>query len=75
MMIDNKIVKNDPRHIANYLFKSRSLSKPMIGDFLGDPDELSQQVLSAYLNKLDFKSDGFDQALRYVTFPHAPTGD
>lgn len=63
-MIENKIVKNDPKAIANYLFKSKQLDKSMIGDYLGDPGELNKKVLSEYLNLMNFSKDEFDKALR-----------
>ena len=73
-MIENKIIKDDVKAIALYLFKSRRLDKGMIGDYLGDPEERNKQVLSAYLSLMNFEKDEFDKALRFVRLLHNAPG-
>ena len=68
MLIEAGVIENTPPAIGYYLFHSKKLSKEMIGDYIGGPEEFCNQVLDCFLDHLNFKGLEFDVALRYILF-------
>ena len=55
----------EPRDIAEFLHKDdERLDRTVIGDFLGDPDDLNKNVMYVYVDMLDFKDKDLIQSLR-----------
>ena len=55
---------NSPEDIAAFLKDASGLNKTLIGDFLGEREELSLKVMHAYVDSFDFQGMEFDEAIR-----------
>jgi len=59
------LIGPDPRDIADFLHKDdERLDRTVIGDFLGDPDDLNKNTMYLYVDMLEFKDKDLIQALR-----------
>ena len=59
------LLGSDVSDIAQFLHKDEQrLDRTVIGDFLGDPDELNKSTMYTYVDMLDFKNKDLVQALR-----------
>ena len=59
------LIGPDPRDIADFLHKDDDrLDRTVIGDFLGDPDDLNKNTMYLYVDMLDFKDKDLIQSLR-----------
>ncbi|KAJ9084446.1 guanine nucleotide exchange protein for ADP-robosylation factor [Entomophthora muscae] len=62
---NGSIPSSQPQDIAQFLLQSPSLNKEMIGEFLGDADERSVEIMHAFVDQLDFSGLEFVSALRH----------
>uniref|UniRef100_A0A8C6HF63 Cytohesin 1 n=1 Tax=Mus spicilegus TaxID=10103 RepID=A0A8C6HF63_MUSSI len=63
-LIENGLLKNTCEDIAQFLYKGEGLNKTAIGDYLGERDEFSIQVLHAFVELHEFTDLNLVQALR-----------
>lgn len=63
-LIKAKKVGDSPEEIANFLKTASGLNKTMIGDYLGEREEVSLKVMHAYVDSFDFQGMEFDEAIR-----------
>ncbi|KAK7807587.1 hypothetical protein U0070_013893 [Myodes glareolus] len=73
-LIENDLLKNTCEDIAQFLYKGEGLNKTAIGDYLGERDEFSIQVLHAFVELHEFTDLNLVQALRKSERkpPHLP---
>nr|CAB3496502.1 unnamed protein product [Digitaria exilis] len=57
-------VGESPEEIAAFLKSASGLNKTMIGDYLGEREDLSLKVMHAYVDSFDFQGMEFDEAIR-----------
>nr|XP_043619023.1 brefeldin A-inhibited guanine nucleotide-exchange protein 2-like [Erigeron canadensis] len=57
-------VGNSPGEIADFLKNASGLNKTLIGDYLGEREDLSLKVMHAYVDSFDFEGMDFDEAIR-----------
>ncbi|CAI9292233.1 unnamed protein product [Lactuca saligna] len=57
-------VGNSPEEIADFLKQASGLNKTLIGDYLGEREDLSLKVMHAYVDSFDFENMDFDEAIR-----------
>ncbi|KAL4567153.1 hypothetical protein LXL04_022727 [Taraxacum kok-saghyz] len=57
-------VGNSPEEIADFLKNASGLNKTLVGDYLGERDDLSLRVMHAYVDSFDFEEMEFDEAIR-----------
>src|SRR6202023_568737 len=58
------IKSKEPGKIAKFLMSTEGLSKAMIGEYLGEADELNMAVMHAFVDQMDFTRLKFIDALR-----------
>ncbi|CAM8991031.1 unnamed protein product [Rhodiola kirilowii] len=63
-LISANKVGNSPEEIAAFLKNGSGLSKTMIGDYLGEREEMPLKVMHAYVEAFDFQGLEFDEAIR-----------
>lgn len=63
-LINANKVGNSPEEIATFLKNASGLNKTLIGDYLGEREELSLKVMHAYVDSFDFQGMEFDEAIR-----------
>ncbi|KAA8515946.1 hypothetical protein F0562_019125 [Nyssa sinensis] len=63
-LINANKVGSSPEEIAAFLKNASGLNKTLIGDYLGERDELSLKVMHAYVDSFDFQGKEFDEAIR-----------
>ncbi|KAJ0053834.1 hypothetical protein Pint_00264 [Pistacia integerrima] len=63
-LINANKVGNSPEEIAAFLKNASDLSKTLIGDYLGEREELSLKVMHAYVDSFEFQGMEFDEAIR-----------
>ncbi|XP_024985305.1 brefeldin A-inhibited guanine nucleotide-exchange protein 2-like [Cynara cardunculus var. scolymus] len=63
-LINVNKVGNSPEEIADFLKNASGLNKSLIGDYLGEREDLSLKVMHAYVDSFDFKGMDFDEAIR-----------
>ncbi|KAK7394890.1 hypothetical protein VNO78_15431 [Psophocarpus tetragonolobus] len=63
-LINANKVGNSPEEIAVFLKDASGLNKTLIGDYLGEREELSLKVMHAYVDSFDFQGLEFDEAIR-----------
>ncbi|XWS77185.1 hypothetical protein CRYUN_Cryun01aG0239800 [Craigia yunnanensis] len=57
-------VGDSPEEIAAFLKNASGLNKTLIGDYLGEREDLSLKVMHAYVDSFDFQDMEFDEAIR-----------
>jgi len=57
-------VGDSPEDIATFLKDASGLDKALIGDYLGEREELSLKVMHAYVDSFNFQEMEFDEAIR-----------
>ncbi|CAN7134964.1 unnamed protein product [Brassica rapa subsp. narinosa] len=57
-------VGESPEEIAAFLKDASGLNKSLIGDYLGEREELHLKVMHAYVDYFDFQDMEFDEAIR-----------
>ncbi|XP_075519219.1 LOW QUALITY PROTEIN: brefeldin A-inhibited guanine nucleotide-exchange protein 2-like [Primulina tabacum] len=63
-LINANKVGNSPEEIAVFLKNASGLDKTLIGDYLGEREDLSLKVMHAYVDSFDFQGMEFDEAIR-----------
>ncbi|CAA6663381.1 unnamed protein product [Spirodela intermedia] len=63
-LIKSRKVGETPEEIAAFLKDASGLNKTLIGDYLGEREELSLKVMHAYVDSFDFQGKEFDEAIR-----------
>ncbi|KAI7755439.1 hypothetical protein M8C21_015904, partial [Ambrosia artemisiifolia] len=63
-LINVKKVGSSPEEIAEFLKNVSGLNKTMIGDYLGEREDLSLKVMHAYVDSFNFQDMEFDEAIR-----------
>ncbi|KAJ6807636.1 brefeldin A-inhibited guanine nucleotide-exchange protein 2-like [Iris pallida] len=63
-LISANKVGDSPEKIATFLRNASGLNKTLIGDYLGEREELSLKVMHAYVDSFDFQGMEFDEAIR-----------
>ncbi|KAG8391685.1 hypothetical protein BUALT_Bualt01G0213000 [Buddleja alternifolia] len=63
-LINANKVGDSPEEIAAFLKNSSGLNKTLIGDYLGEREDLSLKVMHAYVDSFDFQDMEFDEAIR-----------
>lgn len=62
---ERELLGTSPSEVAEWLHSEERLDKTAIGDYLGENDENSREVMYAYVDKLNFSDRDFVYALRY----------
>ncbi|KAI9492851.1 hypothetical protein BDB00DRAFT_826694 [Zychaea mexicana] len=57
---------DDPQEVARFLLNTEGLSKAVIGEFLGEYDEVNVAIMHAFVDELDFGNMNFVDALRHL---------
>ncbi|KAI5079490.1 hypothetical protein GOP47_0004969 [Adiantum capillus-veneris] len=57
-------VGDSPEELCTFLKNTSGLDKGMIGDYLGENEELSLRVMHAYVDSFNFQGMEFDEAIR-----------
>uniref|UniRef100_A0A1D1XSQ5 Brefeldin A-inhibited guanine nucleotide-exchange protein 2 n=1 Tax=Anthurium amnicola TaxID=1678845 RepID=A0A1D1XSQ5_9ARAE len=63
-LINAKKVGESPEEIAAFLKDASGLNKTLIGDYLGEREELPLKVMHAYVDSFDLQGMEFDEAIR-----------
>ncbi|KAE8720857.1 Brefeldin A-inhibited guanine nucleotide-exchange protein 2 [Hibiscus syriacus] len=63
-LIKAKKVGDSPEEIAAFLKNTSGLKKTLIGDYLGEREDLPLKVMHAYVDSFDFQGMEFDEAIR-----------
>lgn len=63
-LVNASKVGETPEEIAAFLKSASGLNKTMIGDYLGEREDLSLKVMHAYVDSFDFQKLEFDEAIR-----------
>ncbi|XP_078439821.1 brefeldin A-inhibited guanine nucleotide-exchange protein 2-like [Wolffia australiana] len=63
-LIKSKKVGESPEDIAAFLKDASGLNKTLIGDYLGERDDLPLKVMHAYVDSYDFQGMDFDEAIQ-----------
>ncbi|KAL6867503.1 hypothetical protein ACP4OV_015527 [Aristida adscensionis] len=63
-LVNASKVGESPEEIAAFLKSASGLNKTMIGDYLGEREDLSLKVMHAYVDSFDFQGMEFDEAIR-----------
>ncbi|GFP82279.1 brefeldin a-inhibited guanine nucleotide-exchange protein 2 [Phtheirospermum japonicum] len=63
-LINANKVGNSAEEIAAFLKSASGLNKTLIGDYLGEREDLSLKVMHAYVDSFDFEGAEFDEAIR-----------
>ncbi|CAI5510651.1 unnamed protein product [Closterium sp. Naga37s-1] len=65
-LIKAKKLGDGAEEIVAFLRKTEGLDKTMIGDFLGDRDDMSIKIMHAYMDSYNLSGMDFDEAIRSV---------
>ncbi|XP_023644738.1 brefeldin A-inhibited guanine nucleotide-exchange protein 3 [Capsella rubella] len=57
-------VGDSPEEIAAFLKDASGLNKTLVGDYLGEREDLSLKVMHAYVDSFEFQGMEFDEAIR-----------
>ncbi|KAI4364683.1 hypothetical protein MLD38_020740 [Melastoma candidum] len=63
-LINANKVGSSPEEIADFLKNTSGLNKTLIGDYLGEREELSLKVMHSYVDSFEFNGMEFDEAIR-----------
>ncbi|CAL8122133.1 unnamed protein product [Prunus armeniaca] len=63
-LINANKVGDSPEEIAAFLKNASGLNKTLIGDYLGEREDLSLKVMHAYVDSFEFQGLEFDEAIR-----------
>ncbi|KAK4764868.1 hypothetical protein SAY86_025958 [Trapa natans] len=64
-LISTNKIGDSPEVVAAFLKNASGLNEAMIGDYLGDGDEFTLNVMHAYVDSFTFKGMDFGEALRF----------
>lgn len=63
-LINASKVGDSPEEIASFLKNASGLKKTLIGDYLGEREDLPLKVMRAYVDSFEFQGMEFDEAIR-----------
>ncbi|XP_043718466.1 brefeldin A-inhibited guanine nucleotide-exchange protein 2-like [Telopea speciosissima] len=63
-LINAKKVGDSPEEIAAFLKNASGLNKTLIGDYLGEREDLPLKVMHSYVDSFEFQRMEFDEAIR-----------
>jgi brefeldin A-inhibited guanine nucleotide-exchange protein len=61
---EREMLGRQPEEVAKFLAKTEGLNKTMIGEYLGEREEVCLRVMHAYVDAMDFTNMDFDAAIR-----------
>lgn len=64
-LISSKKIGSSPEEVASFLMKTAGLNGTVIGDYLGERDELPLKVMHAYVDSFNFEKKDFVEAIRF----------
>ncbi|XP_023635276.1 brefeldin A-inhibited guanine nucleotide-exchange protein 4 isoform X2 [Capsella rubella] len=64
-LINSKKIGNSPEEVASFLMKTAGLNGTVIGDYLGEREELALKVMHAYVDSFNFAKKDFVEAIRF----------
>ncbi|XP_010432288.1 PREDICTED: brefeldin A-inhibited guanine nucleotide-exchange protein 4-like isoform X1 [Camelina sativa] len=64
-LISSKKIGSSPEEVASFLMKTAGLNGTVIGDYLGERDELPLKVMHAYVDSCNFEKKDFVEAIRF----------
>ncbi|KAF6174168.1 hypothetical protein GIB67_033700 [Kingdonia uniflora] len=64
-LVSSKKIGSSPEEIALFLKNTTGLNEAMIGDYLGEREDLSLKVMHAYVDSFNFEGMDFGQAIRF----------
>ncbi|WZZ23781.1 hypothetical protein YC2023_007182 [Brassica napus] len=64
-LISSKKIGNSPEEVASFLMKTAGLNGTVIGDYLGEREELPLKVMHAYVDSFNFQGKDFVEAIRF----------
>ena len=67
-MLEQNNIPKEPKQIANFLFHSTNIDRGIIGQYLGDKNELNNKVLDEFVGLINFKGFEFDESLRLLFY-------
>jgi len=56
----------EPQDVAKFLLNTDGLSKAMIGEYLGEGDEINVATMHAFVDMIDLRNTGFVSALHVL---------
>ena len=62
---EHNMLGHSPDEIAKFLAKTTGLNKTMVGEYLGEREDMCLKVMHAYVDAMNFSSLQFDEAIRY----------
>ena len=63
-LVNAKKLGESPEEICTFLKNTPGLDKAMIGDYLGENEELALKVMHSYVDSHNFRGMEFDEAIR-----------
>ncbi|KAI3851641.1 hypothetical protein MKW92_012998 [Papaver armeniacum] len=63
-LINAKKVGESPEEIAAFLKSASGLNKTLIGDYIGEREDIPLKVMHAYVDSFEFQGMDFDEAIR-----------
>ncbi|KAF6160227.1 hypothetical protein GIB67_018996 [Kingdonia uniflora] len=63
-LINAKKISDSPEEISTFLKNVSGLNKTVVGDYLGERDDLPLKVMHAYVDSFDFQGMELDEAIR-----------
>ncbi|CAE6158068.1 unnamed protein product [Arabidopsis arenosa] len=64
-LISTKKIGSSPEEVASFLMKTAGLNGTVIGDYLGEREELPLKVMHAYVDSFNFEKKDFVEAIRF----------
>ena len=62
---EHSMLGQGPEEIAKFLAKTTGLNKTMVGEYLGEREDMCLKVMHAYVDAMNFADAQFDEAIRY----------
>ena len=61
---EHNMLGQGPDEIAKFLAKTTGLNKTMVGEYLGEREDMCLKVMHAYVDAMNFADSQFDEAIR-----------
>lgn len=62
---EHNMLGQGPEEIAKFLAKTTGLNKTMVGEYLGEREDMCLKVMHAYVDAMNFADMQFDEAIRW----------
>ncbi|KAL0051487.1 hypothetical protein WJX82_008426 [Trebouxia sp. C0006] len=63
-MQEHNMLGRSPDEVAKFLAKTTGLNKTMVGEYLGEREDMCLKVMHAYVDAMNFSDAQFDEAIR-----------